>query len=191
MTYRTLSTSLVTPLVKKQSGKDQYLDIYAYGLEIILSTVVNLVIVILLGTLLGILKETLFFIITFSFLRILVGGAHASTHLRCITLFTLIMLVSVYLCTMSYKIMNMTPISLTMITVSLGIHAYHMHKTFKPTRILLAPLFIITLCSLSTLFTQPNIYFHISIYGMFIQSLSLFISILGVEKNVKEINESN
>jgi accessory gene regulator B len=59
-------------------------DIYVYGLEILLSSAANALIVLAAGLLLGKLPETILFMLFFAVLRGTAGGYHADTHAACI-----------------------------------------------------------------------------------------------------------
>jgi accessory gene regulator B len=62
-------------------------EIYIYGFEALLSTVLNAFLVLITGILIGLLKETLIFLMGFALLRVYSGGYHAKTHLGCILTF--------------------------------------------------------------------------------------------------------
>ncbi len=59
--------------------------VYAYGLEILLGSMIKLVLIILGAVLLGILPTTLIFTLTLVLFRWLGGGIHLKTYLRCLT----------------------------------------------------------------------------------------------------------
>lgn len=58
-------------------------DLYAYGLELLLSSVLELVAVLALSVAIGKLIPTLLFLSAFCVLRTYAGGYHADTHFRC------------------------------------------------------------------------------------------------------------
>jgi len=58
-------------------------DIYEYGLELILFSILNLVAILLTALFLGKFLESVLLIITIIPLQMLGGGYHAKTHLRC------------------------------------------------------------------------------------------------------------
>lgn len=74
-------------LVKKNVAKQEDREIYIYGFEALFSTLVNTILVIISGILLGILKETIIYVIGFAILRVYCGGYHAKTHIGCVTYF--------------------------------------------------------------------------------------------------------
>lgn len=66
------------------------LEIYTYGLELILSSIFNMLIIIAFSACTGLAKEMFAFLIFFGILRISAGGYHASTHFMCLLQYTII-----------------------------------------------------------------------------------------------------
>lgn len=65
-------------------NNDKYpLDIYIYGIELTLSSLLGTVIILMLGVFSGLLIESIIFMISLSLIRVFTGGYHASTYLRC------------------------------------------------------------------------------------------------------------
>ena len=63
---------------------DKYpLEIYIYGMELIISSLIETLILISLGVLFDRLIVTFIFIICFSTIRIFTGGYHAETYIKC------------------------------------------------------------------------------------------------------------
>lgn len=91
------ASGLADLLSAHQIVKTEDKDIYAYGLEVLLSTLVNSTILVILGLLLGLFPETLIFIGAYGAMRVFTGGYHARTHLGCIATFTAIYLTSMVL----------------------------------------------------------------------------------------------
>lgn len=58
-------------------------QVVRYGIEIILSSMLNLVLIILFGTIFWGLLEIVVFVLFFCPIRQYAGGYHAKTHLRC------------------------------------------------------------------------------------------------------------
>lgn len=73
------------------------LSVYAYGLELLLSGLLNTGIVLILSVFLGQGVLALFFLAGFIPMRIFAGGYHADTHLNCSTIFSGIYLLSIVL----------------------------------------------------------------------------------------------
>jgi len=63
-------------------------EIYTYGFEALLSTVINIFIVLTIGIVAGIALESMFYLLMFAILRVYCGGYHAETHISCILIFT-------------------------------------------------------------------------------------------------------
>lgn len=59
-------------------------DIYEYGLELVLSSAINIVGIFVMMFISKLYIETLLYFIGFSFLRVTAGGYHAKTHFRCL-----------------------------------------------------------------------------------------------------------
>lgn len=94
--------------------------IYAYGMELLISDVLNTIIVLLIALFSHTLPAVVVFIAVFMGLRQFVGGFHANSHLSC--MFTLVMVMMVF----SYGICNVsghiTPIfSISFIMIALPI----------------------------------------------------------------------
>jgi len=62
----------------------EQIEIYAYGLEIILGAVIKLILILFLALLLGTLDTTIILFIFFALFRCFGGGAHLSTYPRCL-----------------------------------------------------------------------------------------------------------
>ena len=76
--------------------------IYAYGMELLISDVLNTLIVLLIALISHALLAVIVFIAVFMGLRQFVGGYHANSHLSC--MFTLVMVMLVF----SYGICNVS-----------------------------------------------------------------------------------
>lgn len=78
-------------LVKYQAipDKKETIDYYRYGIEITLSSMLNVIIILLIGVIAGYPLESIVFLLVFIPLRQYTGGFHASTYLRCNVYFAL------------------------------------------------------------------------------------------------------
>ncbi len=72
------------------SGGDK-IDVYAYGLEVLLMTLITLAIVVFIALMLGSLPTTLIFLAVFASFRSIGGGSHLSTYPRCLFFGTCLM----------------------------------------------------------------------------------------------------
>lgn len=79
-----LSARLAGALESGGAIRNEDRDIYEYGLEILISSAANALIVLIAGLLLGKLPETILFMLFFAVLRGAAGGYHADTHAACI-----------------------------------------------------------------------------------------------------------
>ena len=78
-----LSQKITDHYVKKNKIDDSERDVYEYCFEVLLSTFLNLLAIIILAVATGLYLETLCFTISFMTLRGTAGGYHAKTHWGC------------------------------------------------------------------------------------------------------------
>jgi len=88
-------------------------EIFAYGLEIILGTLVQLAIILLLSLIMGTIKTTMVCLIAFASLRYFIGGAHASTYPGCLIVGVSLLLVLGNLATVDVSLEILTVISVS------------------------------------------------------------------------------
>lgn len=85
-------------LALAESGNTQHPPaVLSYGLQIIMNTVIKITVITLIGWMLHILLELYIMIFSFGALRMITGGVHAHTFVRCLT----ISLISFVLLTLS------------------------------------------------------------------------------------------
>ena len=70
-------------------------EICAYGLELMISTIGEIIIILLFSIFSGVLSETLLFFIAFIPLRIYAGGYHADNRLRCFLILIMVYIIFV------------------------------------------------------------------------------------------------
>lgn len=70
-------------------SKDVNIAIYKYGLHIIISTLVDIVLALILGVLTNSITEIILFLLIYCSIRIYAGGFHASNSRNCMLLFLL------------------------------------------------------------------------------------------------------
>lgn len=85
-----LSECIADFLLLQKIIKKQEKEIYVYGIHLIISSIVNLLICITISLLLGELINGLIFFVLFSSLRRFTGGFHCKTFLMCNVVFSLI-----------------------------------------------------------------------------------------------------
>ena len=84
----TILASNISLFLYKNNIVDRHdLEIYQYGFEMIISTILGFIITLIIGI---ILNMSIAYYIIFVFLRQLTGGYHANTYLKCNTLFAII-----------------------------------------------------------------------------------------------------
>ncbi|MDR1245999.1 MAG: accessory gene regulator B family protein [Clostridiales Family XIII bacterium] len=87
--------------MRKNIVDEQTKETYSYGFQLLISTICNIILILIVAFCLGILSESLFFIVSFVIMRSVGGGYHADTHKGCIILFCLVFvifsLLSIYL----------------------------------------------------------------------------------------------
>lgn len=82
------SALLVSGAIAKRgiiSAED--IEVYAYGFELLISTAVNIAVVILISLVFWVPLAWVFFLLPFIPLRLTAGGYHANTHLACCVVF--------------------------------------------------------------------------------------------------------
>ena len=100
-----LAKSTARFFVSQNIVKSEYEDIYAYGMEILLSTVINGVIVLFIAILSDTVLLSLLFFTAFILMRRSAGGYHAKTHIGC-----MMILIAVHL--MFMVLINVIPDSI-------------------------------------------------------------------------------
>lgn len=77
---------------KQIIGEDEA-DAYVYGMELLYSLLFNMILAGCIAILTGMLVPIVAFLITFIGLRQCIGGYHAKTHLGCMTIFAVVLLI--------------------------------------------------------------------------------------------------
>ncbi len=92
-----LSKKIIESIYGKEDSK---LELYVYGLELLLSSAVGTVLLIVLGIVVGALIESIIFIIAFSGIRIFAGGFHSRSFILCnlITVLNFVIVLIIYRC---------------------------------------------------------------------------------------------
>lgn len=84
-----LSSRIVNVFIRNHIIEEAEAEIYQYGLEMVLSTAVNILIVLCCGLVFGELISAVLFFIMFAWIRSSSGGYHAETYLKCNTIYTI------------------------------------------------------------------------------------------------------
>ena len=76
-------------------------DVYRYGFEITISSILNIILVLCCGIIMGDVLASVVYLLVFILLRIFTGGYHATSYLRC----NIVMIVSFLLTYALYRIL--------------------------------------------------------------------------------------
>lgn len=91
------SNRIASFFVEKNIICAEQAPIYAYGVELILATILNTVVILSIGIFMGRFLETVLFLLTFAVIRSFAGGYHADTHLKCLLILVAVFLVNMLL----------------------------------------------------------------------------------------------
>lgn len=119
-------------LLKNKIIKNEYLDIYIYGFEVIISGTLSLFIGLTLGLIFSQFLECMVFLVVFVVLRRYTGGYHAETYLKCNTIFAVNILIVMILLKFDFAY----PFTFHIIVCSICILTYYLfapiESIFKP-----------------------------------------------------------
>lgn len=104
-------------LVKGGSITEEDREVYEFGLDNLLSTLTNFIIIMCIGLLLGIIVESVIFYMTYLLLRIYAGGYHADKPLTCFFI-SIIILIPFLLAIRSQQMWNVQEVSFLVLIVS-------------------------------------------------------------------------
>lgn len=92
-----LSKSIIESIYGEEDPK---LDLYIYGLELLFSSVVSTILLLVFGIIVGALIESIIFIVVFSAIRIFAGGFHSRSFILCniITVLNFVIIFIIYRC---------------------------------------------------------------------------------------------
>lgn len=82
-----LSKAIAFFLMSKHCFEKEELDVYVYGVELVLSSAIGILLILILSIAFSLLWEGVIFILAFTALRSFTGGYHCYTYLRCNTLY--------------------------------------------------------------------------------------------------------
>ena len=92
MMINKLSSLISSKFVEHNIISKSVKDVYRYGIEITISSIIGFVITCLIGLLFRMLMQTMLFYVIFIILRSMTGGYHAKTYLKCNFIFSIITL---------------------------------------------------------------------------------------------------
>lgn len=82
-------------LIRNNSVDSEDQDVCSYGMEILICSIINSIIILTLGIVLNKFLQTLVFIVCYCMIRQFAGGYHAKSHIKCIFTFILMYLSTV------------------------------------------------------------------------------------------------
>lgn len=97
MWERTLSQKIVNKLCEQDVIDTCDAAAYVYGYELLISSVISVLIVVLVSIICGDFRYSLSFLLGFVLQRIYIGGYHATSHIRCYFAFSGMFLICVLL----------------------------------------------------------------------------------------------
>lgn len=174
-------------------------EIYVYGFELLLSSLIETGAIILIGCLFGKFLETILFLLSFSSIRFFSGGYHAKSYLRCF----IVTLISYFLILlMTDTLSYLSPNYIALIAFAIIIYSLILFIKICPVRSNGKTIFnpkkqkmlsIIVLCinmilAIVLLIIYQNIILIIVLPTVFIVDALIIIEKInqGVEKNEKE-----
>lgn len=174
-------------------------EIYVYGFELLLSSLIETGAIILIGCLFGKFLETILFLLSFSSIRFFSGGYHAKSYLRCF----IVTLISYFLILlMTDTLSYLSPNYIALIAFAIIIYSLILFIKICPVRSNGKTIFnpqkqkmlsIIVLCinmilAIALLIIYQNIILIIVLPTVFIVDALIIIEKInqGVEKNEKE-----
>lgn len=92
-----VSRKVTDRLLSRNAIKDEDYEIYQYGLEQLFTSILNMLTLLVIGSIMGMIWQGIIFVLSFMLLRKYAGGYHASTPLGCYLLTTLIITVALSL----------------------------------------------------------------------------------------------
>lgn len=86
-----LAKSTAYFFVEKQVVKKEDEEVYAYGMELLYSSILNIALAVIIAIITNTVYPTAAFVITFIVIRQYIGGYHARTHLGCMSIFAVVL----------------------------------------------------------------------------------------------------
>lgn len=103
-----ISNKLLNYLISSHKIKNdnEIIDYYRYGIEITISSILNIVLIISIGVVTKNIMESLMFLLCFIPLRQVTGGYHAETYFKCNLLFVIVFCLLLVIYKMSVEILT-------------------------------------------------------------------------------------
>ena len=151
--------------------------IYAYGMELLISDVLNTLIVLMIALISHTLPAVIIFIAVFMVLRRFVGGYHANSHLSCMLTLVMVMLV------FSYGICNISGQTAQVFSISFCITPVpHPNKPMSAEKGIRLRKRSIILAAVLSVVVIALLIFHYQKLGLYVSSgllLSAIMALLG------------
>lgn len=189
-----LSKKMTLFYLSKGKIKEEESEIFDYCFEIMLSTILNLITVIIIGFACLRFLETTLFIAVFLTIRVMAGGYHADTHFRCLILLVVVFsvfLIMLYFVPVSILIfINLISSLLALIAIAILSPIDHPNNQMLASRKKKAKYVSISITTVCVLIINILTFYHYNIIAFSIAYPLLAVAIsciAGVIKN-KSIN---
>ncbi len=184
-----IAMSLMNHIYKQGFIEKGELDTYVYGMDIFLSSLIEVASIIAISLIFNNFIETVLFFMAFIPLRIFAGGYHADTRLRCylisLVVYSVFTLVLSLLHQSTYTIIVVIGIVISIITILLFAPVIHQNKKVNNYEIRNYRKFSIVICCVQcviylifTLLSKINIYLISAVLGTVAVSLSMWIALI-------------
>lgn len=78
---------------EKNIVKQEDEEVYAYGMELLYSSIFNILLAVLISVVANTFLQTTIFAVAFAILRQYIGGYHAKTHFGCMSILTVVLII--------------------------------------------------------------------------------------------------
>ncbi|MDY4592399.1 MAG: accessory gene regulator B family protein [Eubacteriales bacterium] len=186
-----LAQKMTQYFIKKKVIKEEEKDTYDYCFEVLVATVINLVILVVLGILTKRYIETALFCTLFMFLRGAAGGYHANTHAGC--LLTLLIVYGILLSTLLINIRILFYVSILLFAIAIIIFIIlapvdNKNKILEITeKKRLKKRLVLILSIITVIFTALMFFKSSYIYAYTISYIMFSVAILVLLGNIKNI----
>ena len=92
-----LARRIANFILTQKSIEENMFSIYIYGIELLISSVLGVLLVVVVGLVLGRFIDSLLFLLSFIFLRKYTGGLHCNSYMACNVMTVLTFVVAVEL----------------------------------------------------------------------------------------------
>lgn len=160
-------------------------DIYEYGLEVLLATIIKSSALLILASIFGSFIPMLIFIVTFGIVRNYAGGYHKDDYLKCFTLMMFISFIPIYF-VVNFTFLNELLSLVVMSLISLLIVVYRApvdtpnkpisknHGAELKRKSIICVLIIQTICILiKLLWPEYSLYVSVAVVAMLVESFTL------------------